>query len=92
VAWPPAVKYIQKCVDKKELWARPWVNQHFNRGTTVSSFVESSNSAYMKWMLETLGDLVQTLEWTLRHEEDQCKEEQRKINQEFIGLKDKDRK
>ena len=85
-AWPAAVSYMTPYVDKKHQWAAPWVNKHFNNGSTVSSPAEASNWSFMSWMFETRGNLILNLEWSLLQEQQQSRDEKRRINNEVLGM------
>lgn len=81
-----AVDYLERWHAKKHLWAYPWTHRHFNNGSTTSSVAESSNAAYMSWMWSTQGDIVNSIEWTLLQDRDQCNREKKIQRRAYLGL------
>ena len=81
-----AVAYLHRWHEKRHLWAYPWTHRHFNNGSTTSSVAESSNAAYMAWMWSTQGDIVNSIEWTLLQDREQCNSERQSQRRAYLGL------
>jgi hypothetical protein len=84
--YPRAAAYLQPYVDIKHRWATCETNW-YTMGTSVTSYVEASNSSFVSFMVSAHGNgsIINNVETSLRQERTMMDEEQKHMDDEFCG-------